>query len=268
MNISAKLNNLLRDKNISGICYGETLRNLKVNEVKKHFPISLNTNVIGLINCSVIGPFKYGIVITDSGLVWKNNSHYMNNNLNWQDLSEIKKDIKLDNFTISFSNYGEFDMKNSTRCLPSDALSLFHDLSELSNNNFNKEDDKTLFDNKLYCNLIAKMLALFIVADGIIKVEQIELAEDIINNEHLIENKEESFYLIKETIDEILELQNKSHTLYQLKINSLINEVLKINNQSHKDRLMIILEGMSKNTVGFGEMDSSNLLDLIKSKLI
>ncbi|MEA3554269.1 MAG: hypothetical protein U9R39_07715 [Campylobacterota bacterium] len=74
MNIANKLESLIENQNIDGVCYGGNIRDLKLKEVKKHFTLESNDDVMGLINCTLFGPFKYGLVITAQGLTWINQS--------------------------------------------------------------------------------------------------------------------------------------------------------------------------------------------------
>ena len=74
MNIIQKLESVIENQNIDGVYYGNNIRNLKLLEARKHFTLESNTHIIGLINCTVLGPFKYGLVITINGLTWINQS--------------------------------------------------------------------------------------------------------------------------------------------------------------------------------------------------
>jgi hypothetical protein len=275
----SKLETLLNSQSMNGVCSGPTLRNLRVNEARKHFPIESSSKIIGLINCTVMGPFKYGLVICENVMMWKNQSiENLKNRLNWLDLVEIKNEIKLNDSIISFGNFGSLDMKESKKCDVHNAFDLVYEIINLMKDYYKNGDknsdlsvvpeDDTVSEQQLYSNLISKLIALFIISNGIIKEEQVELAQDIIYHEDLIENKEAAFELVKATMEEMLLYMNKSYTVFQLKMNSMINEITNIKNVFHKERVMIILQGMSENTEGFGKIDTLEVLELIKDKLI
>jgi|GEM_PF-4938641 len=280
MNIVHKLESLIEKQNIDGVCYGTNIRKLKLLEVKKHFTIESDTHIMGLINCTIFGPFKYGLIITADGITWINQSaKNVKENLDWQTLANIKNDIKLVGSKIFFGNFGHLDMMESRRCSSIDAFKLFHNLLDF----LSYDDKKEIINNKysntiyqldltsnkeLYNNLMPKLIAIFIIADGIIAEDQVDLASELIMHEELIDDKEQAFKLIKKTMDEMLECINKSFFIFNLKINSLINELSTIKSSIHKERLLIIIEGMAKNTNGFGEMETLDVLDSIKSKLL
>ncbi|MEA3554268.1 MAG: hypothetical protein U9R39_07710, partial [Campylobacterota bacterium] len=177
----------------------------------------------------------------------------------------IKNEIKVDGSKIFFGNLGYLDMMESRICTAKNAFKLFHKLLEFLSLNNKRENHTipdtvnqlvTISDKKIYSNIMPKLVALFIIADGIIAEDQVDLATELIMHEELIDEKEEAFLLIKRTMDDMLTYIDKSFFVFQLKMNSLINEVSNINNKLHKDRLIIIIEGMSKNTKGFGEMET------------
>ncbi|MEA3498492.1 MAG: hypothetical protein U9R16_05470 [Campylobacterota bacterium] len=135
MNITNRLESLIEEQNIDGVCVGDGIRTLKLNEVKEHFPIDPDTNVIGVINCSVWGPLKYGLIITEDGLIWRNQSSQgLRDNLSWSELLGIKNYISVDNSILNFGNYGYLDMQNSNKCTTTDAFNLMHTLSDFITN--------------------------------------------------------------------------------------------------------------------------------------
>ena len=130
-------------------------------------------------------------------------------------------------------------MKESRFCSSNSAFKLFHKLLDFMSHNSQKasgQPDTILNNNEQYTNLMPKLVAIFIIADGIIAEDQIDLASDLIINDELIEDKEKAFKLIKNTMDEMLNYISKSYCIFTLKINSLINELAMITNVILKER--------------------------------
>ncbi len=272
MSITYKVKSIIKDNNTSGICYGNKIRNLKLKEAIKHFALDLNTNILALIDCTVLGPFKYGLIITEAGLIWINQSRKnIKEYLDWITLINIKNNIKIEGKKILFGDYGHLDMTESRHCNINDAFKLFHNISnEIINTTNNSEIANQLSNSNknVYINIVPKLIAIFIIADGIIQENQIELADNLIMNDELIEDKEKAFMQIKETMNEMLSYINKSYAVFTLKINSLVNQLFIIDCSIIKERLLIIVKGMAKNTSGHDEEETLNILESIKNKLL
>ena len=117
----------------------------------------------------------------------------------------------------------------------------------------------------LYEEVVAELIAACVTSDGKIEESEIELATALIESDEFIGDKLVTLNLLKEKIDKFLADRNKSKAVFNLSMTSVIHKVKKIQDELHKERILVILDGML-DSIKEGDVDlSSVFVEKVKS---
>ena len=96
----------------------------------------------------------------------------------------------------------------------------------------------------LYSELLPELLALCIVADGLVERGEIQLATDIIVNDLILEDKEKALSALSTHVGSLMMQKSNKQSVFKLKSMDIFSKISKITDQNEKARINIIVEGM------------------------
>jgi hypothetical protein len=279
---------LLEDHQSNGFWVGNNIPKRKLDNAIAHFPIDPKINVLGLIDCTVMGSCKNGLAITDHGLIWKNGwtSSSGKTSLTWKELLETKNDIKLDKYEMDFGKNAKLNMAGCS-IGKTEAFNLFHGIAKLlgklhegiiekgnadyidfnepsliqklpDNTTTNSISDK---EQELYEESLISALALMTVADGEVESDEIELVTAFVIEEESIKDEQKALSDFESHIDKLTTSQEKSKSIFNLQSGKLIAGIKKLKDQELIDRLEIMLEGMME---AAGGLENKPTVEMMK----
>jgi hypothetical protein len=98
--------------------------------------------------------------------------------------------------------------------------------------------------DNLYCELLPELLALCIVADGLIEKGEIQLATEIITHDTILEDKEKALNELATHVGSLIMQKSTAQSVFKLKSMDVFSKISKITNENEKERIKIIVEGM------------------------
>jgi len=96
----------------------------------------------------------------------------------------------------------------------------------------------------LYSELLPELLALCIVADGVVERAEIQLATDIIMNDLILEDKEKALSDLSIHVGSLMMKKSNKQSIFKLKSMDIFSKISKIVDTNEKERINIIVEGM------------------------
>lgn len=268
---------ILNSVNSDGYYVGSMIPPNKLQNAIQTYPIDLNEDVLALVDTTVMGSAKTGLAIGLKGIYFRNDwtTKTSKNFLSWQELVESKSPIGDGSMGCIFLVIGcELSMSGSSM----KKIVLINLLNQIINQiKFNETNSvsnvvgqdnnniQVIEDNDMYQNTLLQLLAIFVVADGVVDDKQVELATEIVSHDELISNVDDSLLKLAEHIERLLKLSVGSATIFKLKIMPIMNALAGLSTLE-KDQVKIILDGISDNIVSGSNAD--NMLQMAYKKLV
>jgi len=98
----------------------------------------------------------------------------------------------------------------------------------------------------LYSKILPELLALCIVADGIVEKSELQLATDIIMNDLILDDKEQALKDMEGHIGKLMVDKINNQSIYKLKSMNIYSLISKIEDEDEKNRIDIIARGMAE----------------------
>ena len=256
---------VLRSHQCDGFYVGKNIPANKIMNARANYPVSRDYKILGLIDATVFGSAKLGLVVTDRGLIWKNDwtSPSSQSTLDWGELLEAKPSITTSLYDLKFGRDIEFNMSGSSMKKAA-AVVLMQDIVELLEvwkyeieaeerkdaqpqivyQEEVEELDCSSEEQGLYEEVLISALALMTIADGEIEESEVETVLDFINEEDSIKDTQQALASYEEYLDQLTVSYDKSKAIFKLKSEKIIVGMKKLQNEDLISRLEIMLEGM------------------------
>lgn len=263
----------------------------KLQAALQNYPVDQSDTPLALVDTTVFGSAKTGMVIGLKGVYFKNNwiTKTAKNFLSWKELSDSFSTISNGSMGCILLMPGcEIDMSGSSMKkellinLLNQIIDLYRNIST-NNGTTNtpiKKDNLPIDDNVIligngqndvstdyYSELLPELLALCMTADGEIEDSEVELATAIIDDDDVIQDKQSALESLSLNIDKFITAKSKSNAIFKLKSATIISKVTKVTNELHKERLEIVLEGMLESVKDEGVSETQHMIDAIRKKL-
>lgn len=285
-----KLLALLTDHQTDGLFVGSNIPQRKLENAIAHFPIDPTLEVLALIDCTVMGSCKCGMAVTEHGLVWKNDwtTRTSETFLEWANLLERKRDIKIEKYDILFGKGSRLNMAGSSMKktaafhLVIALIDLLGELKEEMENEVQEarsniaklayagsashktlrtlEEDPSEQHERFEQSLVTA-LALMTVADGNVDEIEIDIVIEFIKEEESISDKTRALSEYESQIEKYSASLSKSQAIFKLQSSRAISDVCKLTDQELIDRLEIMLEGMVDVA---GGIENTRTVDMMK----
>ena len=264
--------------------YGN-IPNKKLEAAFQNYPdIDIDDVILALLDSTVFGSAKTGMIIGAEGIYWNNDWAVKTNRnfLSWEELASNRYKISKSIFDIQLAPGCEFGMsgcsmsKDSLVALLNRLINCYKDELEISaesleeSSQFIENIDIQPIDSAeefIYEDLIPEILALCMVADGNVEDEEVETAIAIIEGDEYIINKQYALISLTENIEKYLAEQQKSKAVFKLKVSSILAKISNIKNVEYKERFIIIVESMLETVSADGLSETSAFVENIKARL-
>ena len=123
---------------------------------------------------------------------------------------------------------------------------------------------KEVEDYGIYVDVVTELIAACITSDGEIEESEIELAMSFIESDDLINNKKKSLDKLKFHIDDFHKERKKSKAVFKLKMTSVTHKAKELVSDLHKERVLVILDGMLDSISSGDRKESEEFVDKIK----
>ena len=261
----------------------------KLEAAVQHYPVDPDDTPLALIDSTVFGSAKTGMVIGLKGIYWKNswNVKTARNFLSWDELANSSAKISQTTHDVQLIPGCEFGMSGSS--MKKDLLvnlldqivalykKIIHPVeqniqSNQPNSNSNQDVPLLITDSShnstdLYTELVPEIMALCMTADGEVEDSEVEIATAIIDHDEFIQDKQLALASLLSNIEKMLSDKQKSNAIFKLKSTTIISKISKINDDLQKERLDVILDGMRDSVSDEGISETSSIIESIKEKL-
>lgn len=255
-----------------GFYKGENIPPKKLSNATQNFLPDATEDPLALVDCTLTGNAKNGLIIGLKGIYFKNDwtTKTEKNFISWNELSNSTVSIQksfndvillpgcpLNMATSSMNKDQLINLLNQLIGL-NKALNSHQDIetTDLPKSDSSKSD---------YKDIIVKIIALCIAANGDVNDEEVELASVIIEDDENITDKESAINSLTENIETFIESKNKSSAMFKLKSGSIISSVSKIKNETQKEKIQIILDALLEASKNNDE--TNKIISSIKEKL-
>lgn len=260
--------------------YGNIPAN-KLKNAMQSYPVDPSDTPLALIDSTVFGSAKTGMVIGFKGVYFKNDwtTRVDKNFIDWEELSRSNSVISngamgcvmlISGCEINLSGSG---VKRSLLInLLNQILNLYRRMDEYTyqnevivNDSSHQASDLVMIENDApkknhtYQFILPELIALCIAADGNVNDSEVELATCIIENDDLIIDKHEAFESLMMYIDKYVSDRNKSSAVFKMKIAGFAAKLSEITDSLQKENLFIVLDG-------FVEIASTDEINYLISK--
>ena len=235
----------------------------------QHYPVDPSDTPLALVDATLFGSAKNGMVIGEKGIYWHNDRsvYTARNFLSWEELAGSPNPISKTTFEIEMMPGCRFGM-SGCRMSKGTLISLLDRIIDLHqrtpDQDMQPEQEKRLEPNNSgvssnvhssgvdidsltsYVDVVPKLLAVFLAADDKTDDSQVELAEAIIESDDLILDKQSSLESLLQNLDKLAADKKKSKTIFRLRCNTIFAKVATVKSKLQKARLSVIVEGMSE----------------------
>ena len=285
-----KLLSLLTSHQTDGFFVGSNIPQRKLENAIAHFPIDPTIEVLALIDCTVMGSCKCGMAITEHGLVWRNDwtTRTSETFLDWNDLVERKRDIRIEKYDILFGKGSRLNMAGCSM-QKTEAFHLVIALIDLlcelrdemksddqearfkvaklayvgseSDKSLQKLEEDSSGQRERFEKSLVTALALMTVADGDVDENEVDIVMEFIKEEESISDKTKALSEYEDQIEKYSASLSKSRAIFRLQSSKAISDVCKLTDKELIDRLEIMLEGMVDVA---GGIENTRTVDMMK----
>lgn len=238
----------------------------KLQTAVKNYPIDADDTILSLIDGTVLGSAKVGMAIGLKGIYFRNDwtTDTRKNFFSWQELKGTRVE-KGAWFCISIAPGSEFNVSGAGIS----RNTLINLLNELIENYSEKYvSTMSIVLKSTYEKMIPRLIALSIVADGIVDDSEIDTAFSIIENDEIVKNKAEAFKLLNFEVNDLLSKREKSEVLFKLKMAEIVTSASEILGENEKEKVLIILDGMYESASREGKKATGLIRNKIQEKFL
>lgn len=268
--------------------YGNLPAN-KLQNAMQSYPVDPSDTPLALIDSTVFGSAKTGMVIGLKGVYFKNDwtTKTDKNFISWEELSRSHSAISNGAMSCIMLIPGcEINMSGSSMKkdllinLLNQLVALYKNISyavtrendvspliQPQTSNVMMIENSIPSSNEAYQSILPEVIALCIVADGNIEDQEVELATSIIENDDLIVDKHNALESLLLYIEKFISDKDKSSAVFKLKANTVASKLSKITDSLQKENISIILDGMMECISCDENNESQKLINTLKSKL-
>ena len=263
----------------------------KLQAAVQHYPVDLDETPLALIDSTVFGSAKTGMVIGLKGIYWKNswNVKTSRNFLSWDELANSNTKISRTTYDVQLFPGCEFGMSGSSMNkdllvnLLNQIISLYKKIGHSAAENTHHEQSKSNSDSSrdipllisnspndstdLYSELVPEIIALCMTADGEVEDSEVEIATAIIEHDEFIQDKQRALDSLLANIENMLSNKQKSNAIFKLKSTTIASKIYKISNDIQKERLNVILDGMRDSVSDSGASETTSMIEFVRGKL-
>ena len=261
----------------------------KLETAVQYYPVDPEDTPLALIDSTVFGSAKTGMIIGLKGIYWKNDwtNKSDRNYLSWDELADSSAAISRTAYDIHLMPGCEFGMSGSS--MKKDLLvNLLNQIVDLYKNitqsgKLRTQDNHTILNSdkevtlltsgsshgsyEIYAEIVPEIMALCMVADGKVEDSEVELATTIIENDELIQDKQSALESLLSNIDKMISDKQKSNAIFKLKSTTILSKIYKIEGDLAKERLDIILDGLRDSVSDEGISETTPVIQSIREKL-
>ena len=261
----------------------------KLEAAVQHYPVDPDDTPLALIDSTVFGSAKTGMVIGLKGIYWKNDwtGKTDRNYLSWDELANSNAIISRTAHDIQLMPGCECGMSGSSMKkdllvnLLNQIIALYKKRTQLGE--LHTQDNQTILNSnrevplltsgsshgsdELYAELVPEIMALCMAADGEVEDSEVEIATAIIEHDEFIRDKQSALESLLSNIDKMISDKQKSNAIFKLKSTTIISKISKIGDDLHKERLDIILDGMRDSVSDKGISETASVIESIRGKL-
>ena len=238
----------------------------KLQTAIDQYPIDTEDTILALIDGTVFRSAKLGMAIGLNGIYFKNDwtTTTRKNFFSWEELKGL---------TIQKGSWHCVEIAPGSEFNLSGAGISVNVLIELLNNiiELYSESDSSVISmvsENIYEEVLPRLIALSIVADGSIEESEIDTAFIIIENDELIKDKAEAFKKLNFEVNDLLLKRNDSEFLFKLKATEIASSVSKIVREEEKEKISLILDGMYESASEEGKQATGLIRSKIQEKLL
>jgi len=239
------------------------------------YPVDENDTILSLIDGTVFRSAKVGMAIGLKGIYFKNDwtTQTRKNFFSWDELKG-KKIKKGSWYCVEIAPGSEFNVSgagisvNVLIDLLNSIIELFSENSSSQSTFSENSSSEFIVSENEYQNVIPSLIALSIVADGIIDDSELDTAFIIIENDKLIQDKSKAFKELNFQVNDLLQKKEDSQVLFRLKTTELIAKVSNIHDNYEKENLLIILDGMYESASEEGKQATGLIRTKIQEKIL
>lgn len=261
----------------------------KLESAVQHYPVDPDDTPLALIDSTVFGSAKTGMVVGLKGIYWKNSWTVKTdrNFLSWEELAESNAEISQTAHDIqlipgcAFGMSGSSMKKDLVVNLLNQIITLYQKIIQpgemykkdgQAGNNSNQDihllsSSQSRSSADLYAELVPEIMALCMAADGEVEDSEVEIATAIIDHDEFIKDKPSALSSLLSNIENMISDKQKSNAIFKLKATTVISKISKITDDLQKERLDIILDGMRDSVGAKGVSETISMIDAIKGKL-
>lgn len=262
----------------------------KLQAAMQHYPVDPSDTPLALIDTTVLGSAKTGMVIGLKGVYLKNDwtTKTDRNFIPWDLLANSHSSVGLGKMSCVLVYPGcEINMSGSSMKkdllvnLLNQLISLYKELANSQQNVNPAPECRTVEvaevivprslpssnNSDAYQEIVPEIIALCMTADGEIEEAEVELGSALIESDELIVDKQKALESMSLNIDKLIQEKQKSNAIYKLKATTIISKIVKISDSTQKERIMVILEGMLDCVGSEGESETKKLIEMISSKI-
>jgi hypothetical protein len=263
----------------------------KLQNACQNFPVDPNDTPLALVDTTVMGSAKTGLVIGLKGIYFRNDwaTKTTKNFSSWEDLSmnrspigngalycitlingcelnmsgsSMKKEVLTNLLNQIISLYKE----NRSNTLPTPATK--NSPTDSTNNQNVLQIESPAKKTSLYQEIVPEILALCITADGAVDEDEIEMACALLDSDEFIDNKSEATSILSQLTEKLSAERTKSKALFKLKAATIISKIPQIADTHQKERITIILDAMAETANNSSGDDFIEVISKIRGKLI
>lgn len=250
------------------------------------YPVDLGDTPIALVDSTVFGSAKTGMVVGLKGVYWRNDRMNRANRsfLSWVELAEGDNAVYRKGTDIHLSHGCEFGMAGSS--MDKDVLvNLLNRIIQLhrqvgtfeesqagaktesaDGESGIQQEDSTDESTMQYQEVTLDLMVMCMTADGKVEDPEVELATEMIDADDFIEDKAKALEALLSRLEAEAENWRKSQALVRLKATTLAARAAKLD-QDSKERLVIMLEGILSSVEREEGSTAAALFELVQGKL-
>ena len=216
--------------------YGNISGN-KLQAAIQHYPVDLNDTALALIDATVFGSAKNGMVIGLKGLYWRNSrtasANSARNFISWEELASNQVPVSRSTFSVQFAPGCEFDMSGSSMAkqllvnLLNQLVVLYREYRHGAYDESKAHADLIVAEaiegpkvaqtrvrevgeaGRLYEELVPVLVAICMTADGEVEEKEVEIATALIENDELVVDKQRALESLLTNVEELTAIWSK-----------------------------------------------------------
>lgn len=283
----SELAKLLETVQSSGYYTLEHIPKDKLRTAINLYPVDLGDTPVALVDSTVFGSAKTGMVVGLKGVYWRNDRMNRANRsfVSWVELAEGDNAVYRKGADIHLQHGCEFGMAGSS--MDKDVLvNLLNRIIELhrqvgtfdvsqagakktessDGESGTPQEDSTDESTIQYQEVTLDLMVMCMTADGKVEDPEVELATEMIDADDFIEDKAKALDALLSRLEADAESWRKSQALVRLKATTLAARAAKLD-QDSKERLVIMLEGILSSVEREEGSTAAALFELVQGKL-